>query len=57
MLQAHEGGALLRHFKQKAREKRTAQFMTTKSFKNELFWSQIGFEVTYVTAPPRKRFE
>jgi len=33
------------------------QLMATKSFKNEIFWSQIGFEETDVTLPSLQRFQ
>ena len=33
------------------------QLMETKSFKNEIFWSQIGFEETDVAFPPHQRFQ
>ena len=31
--------------------------MENKSFKNEIFWSQIGFEVTDVAFPSHQRFQ
>ena len=33
------------------------QLMETKSFKNEIFWSQIGFEETDVAFPSEGSFE
>ena len=32
------------------------QLMETKSFENEVFWFQIGFEVTGVTFPSLQKF-
>ena len=34
-----------------------AWLMEAKSFKNEIFWSQIGFKETDVAFPPHQRFQ